>query len=52
MDATKDLLYLILILIVLFILWIFTGGPGRYQNSKPFIGQPGVDTPSTQYGPN
>ncbi len=36
MDAMKDLKYFLLIVVGLFVLWLFTGGPARYESAKPF----------------
>lgn len=36
--AVKDLIMLIIVLVVLWFLWLFTGGPARVQNKNaPFI---------------
>jgi hypothetical protein len=41
MDLKKDFFYLLAFLGLLFIIWIFTGGPARYETAKPFIETPG-----------
>ena len=35
--AVKDLIFVILILVALFALWIYTGGPNNPNSKKPFI---------------
>lgn len=50
--ALKDLKLLIIAFAVLWIIWYFTGGPGRSQEGKPFI-KPTAPLDSGQtYGPN
>lgn len=33
----KDLWWLIAIVVVIFIIWIFTGGPERFSPNKPYV---------------
>jgi hypothetical protein len=35
--AIKELMGFILILILLWIIWFFTGGPQRNDNDKPYV---------------
>jgi hypothetical protein len=37
MDPKKDLIYLLLFLAALFMLWMVTGGPARYETAKPLL---------------
>ncbi|MCH7529658.1 hypothetical protein IIB50_00875 [Patescibacteria group bacterium] len=46
MDAREDLFFFIILLIGLWIAWVATGGPGRADDSKPFLGSGDVSAPS------
>ncbi len=51
-DALSDLKWLIAFLVVLWIVWFFTGGPDRYLKSKPFLKPPAAPGEQfNQYGP-
>jgi len=39
-SATKELKGFILILVLLWIIWFFTGGPARSKQEKPFVQPP------------
>jgi hypothetical protein len=49
--AWKHLLELIGVLIILWFVWFFTGGPERSQNAKPFINPPAPINNGQTYGP-
>ena len=52
LEAMDLLKWAIIILVALFFLWMFTGGPERYERSKPFLKAPGgVGEPINQFGP-
>ncbi|HRH31303.1 MAG TPA: hypothetical protein PK950_01425 [Candidatus Paceibacterota bacterium] len=36
-DIQKDIIYILLGIVVLYAIWFFTGGPERYEASKPFL---------------
>lgn len=36
MDVVKELKWFFIILLVMWVIWFFTGGPARYEN-KPFL---------------
>ncbi len=49
--AFKHLMEVVLVLVVLWFVWFFTGGPQRADNDKPFIKPAApIDTGET-YGP-
>lgn len=52
MEALKDLKWLIGIMVIIWFVWFFTGGPQRFErNSKPFLRPAApIDTGET-YGP-
>ncbi|MFA5934120.1 MAG: hypothetical protein WC795_02785 [Candidatus Paceibacterota bacterium] len=53
LDALKDLKWLIGILVILWFVWFFTGGPKRFeQNNKPFIKPPSPINSGERYGPD
>ena len=35
--AVKHLMELIVFLVILWLVWFFTGGPQRYDNDKPYV---------------
>lgn len=37
MDATQDLIWLIVIIVIIGIIWFFTGGPARESKESPFV---------------
>ena len=45
----KDLLYVFLGLVALYIIWLFTGGPERYLDSKPFLKDGSYNKEPEQY---
>jgi hypothetical protein len=49
-DPKKVIIYIIIGLIVMFVLWIFTGGPARYETAKPFLNSGTYDQLPTDYG--
>lgn len=50
LDATKDLKWLGKGLLVIFIIWIITGGPSRVATQKPFLKAPSPIDSGEQYG--
>lgn len=52
MDLKKDLLYIFLIIVAIYIVWFFTGGPERYKQSKPFLHDGTYNQEPTQYDIN
>lgn len=50
LDPKKDLLYILLGLVALFIIWLFTGGPERYKTAKPFLNSGSYNEGPTEYG--
>ena len=51
MNAVNELKGFILILIVLWLVWFFTGGPQRAGNDKPFIKPAAPIDTGEVYGP-
>jgi hypothetical protein len=39
-DAHEEITWLIIILIIFWIVWYFTGGPERAEKAKPFLNPP------------
>lgn len=39
-DPKKFLGMMLMVLAGMFIIWIFTGGPARYETANPLVGQP------------
>ncbi len=48
-DIHKDIIYIILGIVVLYAIWFFTGGPERYQSSKPFLKDGSYNQKPEQY---
>lgn len=49
LEPKKDLLYVFLGLVALYIIWLFTGGPERYLDSKPFLKDGSYNKEPEQY---
>ncbi len=49
--AWNHLKWIIFILIVLWFVWFFTGGPERYEKNKPFIEPADPISTGEVYGP-
>ena len=49
--AVKHLMELIFVLIILWIVWFFAGGPQRAGNDKPFIKPAAPIDTGEKYGP-
>ncbi len=49
--AIKELMGFILILILLWIIWFFTGGPSRSDKDKPYVNPAAPISTGDTYGP-
>lgn len=36
-NIKKDILYILLIVVGIYVVWFFTGGPERHKVAKPFL---------------
>jgi hypothetical protein len=50
MDAIKELKWLLVILVLLWVIWFLTGGPSRFEKG-PFIKPPNPIDTGEVYGP-
>jgi hypothetical protein len=47
----NDMMWFLGIVLIVWVIWFVTGGPGRYDKTKPFLKPPSpIDTGET-YGP-
>ena len=49
--AFQHLMEIIFVLVILWFIWFFTGGPGRAGNDKPFIKPAAPVDTGEKYGP-
>ncbi len=48
LDPKKDLIFILLVFLALFVIWLFTGGPERYKTAKPFLNSGSYNQEPTQ----